>query len=53
MQLGCSTVVGLLASLGADLLDHGCYCIAWFILEEKIAMEWKREKELKRKREKP
>ena len=52
MQLGCLAVVGLLAGLGVDLLDHGCYYIAWFILEEKIEMEWKREKELERKREK-
>ena len=44
MQLGCLAVVGLLASLGVDLLDHGCYYIAWFILEEKIEMEWKRER---------
>lgn len=44
MQLGYAAVVGLLASLGVGLLDYGCYCIAWFILEEKIEMEWKRER---------
>ena len=42
----------MLANLGVDLLDRGCYYIAWFILVEKIEMKWKREKELERKREK-